>query len=86
MKKYELTEETTTLSERTLRGISEHTLHRIRAVRSFGDVKEGDIGGWIEKEENLSHEGNCWVRGSALLCGNAKLRGNAEVRGFATVH
>jgi len=34
------------------------TLHRIQALRSFGDVKEGDIGGWIEKESNLWHDGN----------------------------
>ena len=38
-------------------------LRRIKALRSFGDVKEGDLGGWIEKESNLSHEGNCWVYG-----------------------
>ena len=28
-------------------------LHRIEALRDFGDVKKGDLGGWIEKEENL---------------------------------
>lgn len=27
----------------------------------------GDLGGWIEKEENLSHEGKAWV------CGDAKV-------------
>ncbi|MDE5977041.1 MAG: hypothetical protein K2G70_01045 [Turicibacter sp.] len=35
------------------------TLYRIRALRDFGDVKQGDVGGYIEKEENLSHEGYC---------------------------
>lgn len=33
-------------------------LFQIRALISFGDVKEGDLGGYIEKEENLSHDGN----------------------------
>ena len=28
-------------------------LYRIRALRDFGYVKKGDIGGYIEKEENL---------------------------------
>ena len=41
------------------------TLHRIRAVAEFGLVKIGDLGGWIEKEENLSHEGKAWVWGNA---------------------
>ena len=37
-KKYELTGETTK--------VDGHTLHRIRAVRCFSDVKAGDFGGW----------------------------------------
>lgn len=57
MKKYELTEETLTVSEKTL--------YRIRAVRDFGFVKTGEFGGYIEKEENLSHFGNAWVYGNA---------------------
>ncbi|AGF87662.1 Uncharacterised protein [Streptococcus suis] len=28
---------------------------------SFGSVEVGDLGGYIEKEENLSHDGNAWV-------------------------
>lgn len=48
MKKFEFTGETKTISLlfRTA------TLHRIRAVAEFGLVKIGDLGGWIEKEEN----------------------------------
>ena len=53
-KKYEFTNKTIK--------IAGHTLHRIRAVRDFGDVKAGDLGGFIEKEDNLSHEGNVWTR------------------------
>jgi len=43
------------------------TLHEICAVIDFGNVKAGDIGGWIEKEENLSHDGNSWVYGDAIV-------------------
>ena len=57
MKKYELTEETVTVYGKTL--------YRIRAVRDFGSVKTGEFGGYIEKEENLSHFGNAWVSGNA---------------------
>ena len=81
MKKFEFTGETKTISLffRTA------TLHRIRAVAEFGLVKIGDLGGWIEKEENLSHEGKAWVWGNAKVCGDAKVWGNAEVWGNAKV-
>ena len=36
------------------------TLHRIRALKNFGDVKKDDLGGYIEDENNLSQKGNCW--------------------------
>lgn len=74
MKKYEFTGETKQI-ELLFRTA---TLHRIRAVVEFGLVKVGDLGGWIEKEENLSHDGKAWV------CGNAKVWGNAEV--FSASH
>lgn len=75
MKKFEFTGETkqVELLFRTA------TLHRIKAVVEFGIVKVGDLGGWIEKEENLSHEGKAWVWGNAKVCGDAKVWGNAEV-------
>ena len=88
-KKYELTDETTE--------IDGHTLHRIKALRDFGKVKKGDLGGFIEKEENLSHEGECWVYNDAkvyeeaqvtddaIVYVNARVYGNAEVCNDAQV-
>jgi carbonic anhydrase/acetyltransferase-like protein (isoleucine patch superfamily) len=58
---------------------------RIRAIRSFGSVKAGDIGGWIEKEENLSHDGNAWVADEAIVYGDAKVYGDAQVYNHARV-
>ena len=60
-------------------------LFQIKALVSFGDVKEGDLGGYIEKEENLSHDGNAWVYGNAKVCGNAWVYGDALVYGNALV-
>ena len=81
MKKYEFTGETkrVELWNRTA------TLHRIKATVEFGFVKVGELGGWIEKEENLSHEGKAWVCGDAEVWGNAKVCGDAEVCGDAKV-
>lgn len=77
-KKYELTSETM-----RRRG---HTLHRIRALKDFGNVEKGDIGGWIESERNLSHEGNCWVDDEAMVYEDAKVCENALVYGHAKVY
>jgi hypothetical protein len=61
-------------------------LYRIRAVRDFGDVRVGDLGGYIESEAHLSHEGDCWVYDIAEVYGpGAVVRGNARVRGAAWV-
>ena len=77
MKKYELTEETKVIGGKTL--------FRIRALRSFGDIKAGDLGGFIENERNLSHEGNAWVSGDARVEDNARVDGDAWVDGNAQV-
>ena len=67
------------------------TLRRIRAVRDFDTVKVGDLGGWLEKELNLSQEGGSWVGdeaivyGKAQVCGNAWVCNNAKVSGYAVV-
>ena len=59
MKKYEFTGEVKLWLGRTL--------HQIRATVSFGSVRAGDVGGWIEKEENLSQNGDAWVYGNAKV-------------------
>ena len=77
VRKYEFTAET--------RQHLDHTLHRIRALVSFGDIVAGDVGGWIEYEKNLSHSGDAWVSGDAQVFGDARVYGNARVFGNAQV-
>ena len=62
-----------------------HKLYRIQSLRSFSDVKEGELGGYIESEDNLSHGGMCWVYYEAKVFGNAEVFGNAKVGGNAKV-
>ena len=78
MKKYELTGEV-----KVKFGV---TFKRIRALIDFGNVKKGELGGFIEKEENLSHENNAWVYGDARVSGNAEVYGDAWVYGNAKVY
>lgn len=75
--KYKLTDETLKIGSKTL--------FRIKALKSFGEVKEGDVGGWVESEKNLDHEGNAWVFGNAKVYDNALVSGNAWVYGNARV-
>ena len=78
MKKFKLTSE-------FIVDISGVKLFRIKALIEFGNVKAGDLGGYIEKEENLSHMGNAWVSGNAQVSGDARVSGNARVSGDAWV-
>ena len=82
MKKFEFTGEVKTVGF----GI---VLHRIRALVKieFGwtTINIGNLGGWIEKETNLSNEGNAWVFGNAEVSGDARVFGDAEVSGNAEV-
>ena len=78
MKKFELTSE-------SIVNIFGKKLFRIKALVEFGNVKEGELGGFVEKEENLSHEGNAWVSGDARVFGNAWVSGDARVFGNAWV-
>ena len=78
MKKYSLTKE-----KKVEFGV---TLFRIKANISFGIVSKGELGGWIEKEDNLDQEGNAWVSGDAQVYGDARVYGNAQVFGDARVY
>lgn len=62
-----------------------HKLYRIEALKDFGDVKKGSIGGFIENEKNLSQEGNCWIYLDGKVYNNANVFGNAVIDGHAQV-
>lgn len=36
-------------------------LYQIRAVKDFGNIKAGQLGGYVENSDNLSQEGSCWL-------------------------
>ena len=78
MKKFELTAEFVT-------NVFGKKLFRIKALVAFGNVEKGELGGFIEKEDNLSHDGDAWVFGNAQVYGNARVSGDARVYGNARV-
>lgn len=53
--------------------------YRIRALKNFADVKAGNLGGFVESENNLSHEGNCWAYDKSIIHNEAKISEDASV-------
>ncbi|WP_375704480.1 hypothetical protein [Bartonella sp. AD328YNZD] len=72
MKKYELTDETIEFDGYL-------TLYRIRALKDFADVKAGDLGGFVEYEDNLSQKDDCWIYNDAKAYFCAKIYDSAKV-------
>lgn len=89
MKKFELTNEYIKRHEKKL--------YRIKALKDFGYIKAGELGGYLENEFNLNQAGSAWVsdeacvmgyariNGNACVCGNAMIIGNAIIAGEACV-
>lgn len=70
MKKYEFTETK-----------NDQGLYQIRALINIPiiGIKVGDLGGWIETENNLSHTGDCWVHDNGQVSGNGRVCHNMHV-------
>lgn len=60
-------------------------LYRIEALKNFGNVQKGAIGGYVESMDNLSQEGNCWIYDDAKVTGMAYVTDDAEVSGNSIV-
>lgn len=72
MKKYELIKE----SETILMG---REVFRVKALKNFGNVNAGDVGGWVCSENNLSQEGDCWIYDDAKCLDNSRVYDNAKM-------
>ncbi len=72
--------------EKKYKTVPEGNMLRIIALKNFSDVKRGDRGGLIKKEENLSQIGDCWVFENAKVSGNARVCENAKIYGHAWVY
>lgn len=77
-KKYRLTDETIEFN-----GVK---LHRIEALKDFGCVYKGDKGGFVQREENLSQFGNCWIFEDAKVFNDAYVSRNAICMGNSMIY
>lgn len=53
-------------------------LRQIIATKDFGNVKKGQIGGYIEKYSNLDQTDDSWID-SGFICGTSHVTGNSFI-------
>jgi hypothetical protein len=66
--------------------LGDRTLYIIKALIDFDDVKAGDYGGFVEDENNLSQEGNCWIYNAGTVYGKGRVNRNGKVKDHASVY
>jgi len=64
----------------------EGNMLRIIALKDFAEFEKGQLGGLIEKEENLSQDGDCWIYPNAKVYGDARVYDNARVYDDAEIY
>ena len=48
-------------------------------------VHQGDLGGYVQREDNLSQDGKCWFFQNAMAAEDAVVAGNAQIRDLAVI-
>lgn len=90
-KKYELTSKTREINFVDMNGKRAcATLYRIRALKPIhfsngGNIKAGEMGGYVQSEENLSQKDNSWISGKAVAMENARVKDNARISFYTRV-
>lgn len=74
MKKYKILASTM----RIHRGKPHYRIKALVDILEYG-IRKGDLGGWVNGEHNLSHEGNCWVANEATVTDSACVKDNAFI-------
>lgn len=54
-------------------------VRQIQAIRNFSNIQKGELGGYVQSEENLSHDGYCWVHEGGVVADHAKVIEDAQV-------
>lgn len=77
LKKYELIPETATYKN----GVMLYRIRSLHEVRTGSTIhrKKGEPGGWVQSEDNLAQDGECWIAGDAIVMEDARVYGNATV-------
>ena len=68
-----------------VRSLWDGAAFRIRALRDIPEhkVRIGDLGGFVEGERNLSHEGAAWIADEAMAVDQSRVEGDALMQGYS---
>lgn len=62
------------------------TLYRIEALKDFGLISKGTLGGYVEGTHNLSQYGTCWIKSNAKVYDYARVSEDAIIDDFACIY
>ena len=62
-----------------------HLVWRVEAAESTPLVKRGEKGGFIEKRNNLSQDGTCWIKKGVIITDDAMVCEDAIIGGPVTI-
>ena len=80
MKKYRLSDASRSVQIGEPGARESIVMRQIIALRDFADVTAGTLGGWVDDENALSHDGNCWIYDeNSLVYAGAKIEENARL-------
>lgn len=80
MNKYRLSEEPRTFSYQIGGEKKTVVLRQIIALRDFNDVTAGSYGGWVDEENVVDQQGNCWIYDeNSLVFSGSRISGNARI-------
>lgn len=77
MNKYELTDD--------VKHCFNTKVYRIKALRDGKFFNKGELGGYVESEDNLSQVGECWIGDNAIAFNESYISGSAYVYGNAVI-
>lgn len=67
-----------------VKNITDKPIYRIYALKSFGHVSRGAIGGVTDNPELISQHGDCWIDEN-VICLNTSIMGDAYVLGSCLI-
>ncbi|APV88669.1 hypothetical protein GQZ82_000120 [Salmonella enterica] len=87
MTKYRLSEELRAFTYQVDGEKKSVLLRQVIAVTDFNDVKAGTSGGWVDADNVLSQQGDCWIYDeNAMAFAGTEITGNARITQPCTLY
>lgn len=86
MNKFRLSDDTRSVQIGGPGAKESRVVRQIIALRDFADVTAGTRGGWLDDEQALSQDGECWIYDeNSLVYAGARVEDNARITGVSEI-